>query len=149
MKSKLFAPIFVSFVIGLCANSAAAKAHKISRKVAVDGSFAELEIGWQSAPSSYIYRMKIFNTDGKIEVCGVGVFRHGQYRSATTQILRKRVLEMNGKPILKDFMFFARAKSLRKLNSTPANCVNTGVAAPRKEPKFEWKVQGSGRYRID
>ena len=149
MKSKRMVTVVGALALSIIAGGAVAKQHQISRKIPVDASFEEGAVEWQSAPDSYKFWMKIAVYDGKIEVCGVGVFLNGQYRSATTQILRKRTLIMNGKPILKDFMFFARARNLRKLKTTAANCVSTGVPLPRKEPKFEWAQHGSGLYRID
>lgn len=135
--------ILSALIFILCGTSVAlAKPPKVSRQVKVTSEFQEEEIKWNGATGGYSFLMHLTHNNGIIEVCGVGVYTNGQLRVPTTQILRTMHLKMNGKTILSDFRFFAKARSKRTLRSTLANCASSGVRIPSKPAKFEIDARG-------
>jgi hypothetical protein len=81
--------------------------------------------------NGYDAYMALKNIDGKLALCGVGIVTNIQLNQVIKVSLRGGTVKMNGKTILKDFRFFAKARNLSALPKTNANCKSTGVAIPK------------------
>lgn len=83
--------------------------------------------------------------EGQIALCGVGVVTNSQLNSAVRNALRGGVLRLDGKPTIKNFTYFAKARSVSALDKTKANCKLSGISA-RKRVDVDIKL-GDGTFR--
>ncbi|WP_299190742.1 hypothetical protein [uncultured Litoreibacter sp.] len=106
---------------------------KVSRSVTVDEDFQSANLRWNNATAGgYDALVALKGDRGVIELCGVGVVTNIQLSSSIKNSLRGGTLKINGKTVVKDFSFFAKAKSARALKKANANCVSTGVKSSTK-----------------
>ncbi len=129
----------VALICGL-AGGAIAKP-KVVRKVKVTKDFIADEVKPNGEAKGYKFRMNMVVRNGIIEVCGVGIHTEARLREPIRQLMRGMALSMNGKVILRDFTFFAKAKSVRGLDSAVANCASTGAKLPKGKPDFSWSAR--------
>ncbi|TDT74976.1 hypothetical protein BDE40_1699 [Litoreibacter halocynthiae] len=120
----------VAFAVGLFALPASAQAVFTMPQ---DKDFQPANMRWSGATAKgYDAFMALKNIDGKLALCGVGVVTNIQLNSAIMRGLRGGTVKLNGKTVLKDFSFFAKAENVGALRKTKANCKSTGAVIPRK-----------------
>lgn len=142
MNSSMMAATL--FVI-LSAGSALAQ-NAVSRTVAVDSSFNDAGVSWTGATAGgYEARIALKNNGGRFEFCGVGVVTNIQLGSTVNTMLRDCTLNINGKTVLKNCRYFAKARSARALTKTKANCALTDMEV--QEIEFIDFQYGSGTFR--
>ncbi len=122
----------------MLALAAPVSAQNVTRQIPVDANFSEGTLGWNQTGAKYEYRINIIVVNGVLEFCGVGASNDIYVRRGENMLLRGAKLKMNGRTILQDFSFFARARSINQLNRSNANCRSTGVAPPRGN--VEWDI---------
>lgn len=98
-----------------------------------DSDFQEANMRWTGATAKgYDARMAVKVIEGKLALCGVGVVTNIQVSSAIKNGLRGGYVKLNGKKVIKNFTFFAKARSLSALDSTKANCKVSNTPLPAK-----------------
>lgn len=106
-------------------NSTSTRGTTVSQ-MRVDDSFGDWGIIWSGGGSGrYEARVKLVDIDGRIGLCGVGWLSSQTYAAANRQSLRTKFLTYEGRPILRDFSFFASVESEPALDSAVANCAVT------------------------
>jgi len=102
-------------------------------QIAQDKDFQDANMRWTGATAKgYDGRIALKNQGGVLVLCGVGVVTNIQLNKAILAGLRGGTVRLNGKTVLKDFTFFAKAKDARSLRSATANCKSTGARIPRQ-----------------
>ena len=73
----------------------------------VEADWGLLEIGIASqAGSTAEYRMIIFERDGKVAVCGAGVYTNSSLSRGMRLAMRRASVGMNGRTVLRNLSFF-------------------------------------------
>jgi hypothetical protein len=122
----LLPPCFAAF-----ASTAIAK-DKI-RSIPIDKDFQAADMRWSGAtPGGYLGRIALKNNRGILELCGVGAVTNIQLSNPIKTALKGGKLTLNGKVVLKDFSYFAKARNKKALKSAKANCRSTGAKVPKK-----------------
>lgn len=124
-KGILVAAAIVASTIG------AASAENFS--VPIDKDFTEETITVNGVGPAYEFVWDLRNFDGKVAVCGAGRYVDVSYQSALRQKLRGAVLELNGKPALRDLTFFTKVKPGADLKAGKATCRVSSMAVPKGE----------------
>ena len=116
---------------------------EVSRQVPVTGAFVSDSIRWclNSRPEcyesgSYQFLWKAYDVNGKFEICGIGSHKHSNSRSASTSMMQRTSITLNGEIILTDMRFFNDPGFNVPLQGKMANCHNTGIDVP----KGRWTV---------
>lgn len=119
----------------------------ITRQIPVDAGFGDGSLTWPGLPGGYHFKLRIIAADGRLEICGVGVFTDAYSRSQERSVLRAAKFKMNGRTILEDLSYFARVNRRSDLDRGTANCRATSAAIPQAEVSFEidWPDK---RYRF-
>ncbi|MEM7470806.1 MAG: hypothetical protein AAF340_05585 [Pseudomonadota bacterium] len=124
--------VIVALVLSTALAVPAMAQNKVTRSIPVDDSFNDVSMRWNNAtPGGYKALSKLIVIDGIVEMCGVGVSTNIQLNQAIKKGLRGGTLKFDGKTVVKNFTFFARAKSESRLRRTNANCVSTGHPASK------------------
>ncbi|MCY4336750.1 MAG: hypothetical protein OXC60_19010 [Litoreibacter sp.] len=119
-------------VLALSLAGPALAQNKVTRQIPVDSEFNDVSMRWSGAtPGGYKALSKLIVVNGVLELCGVGVSTNIQLNQAIAKGLRGGKLKFDGKTVVKNFSFFAKARSERALRKTPANCVSTGHPASK------------------
>ena len=120
--------------------------NKVSRSVPIDDSFNDADVRWTGATAGgYEAFIGLKNNGGMFEFCGAGVVTNIQLRASVNSMLRGCKLQINGKTVLKNCQYFARARSSNALPKTPANCALTNMKAQKIETiDFQY---GDGTFR--
>lgn len=109
-----------------------ASAQQITQ-IAQDKDFQDANMRWTGATAKgYDGRIAVKVMGGNLVLCGVGVTTNIQLSSAITKGLRGGTVKLNGKTVLKDFSYFAKARNASDLKTAKANCKSTGVPVPKK-----------------
>lgn len=140
------AAMAAAFFFGI-ASADVAEAQEITRRIPVDADFGDGHVSWRGLPGGYYFKARVIAVDGRLELCGVGVFTDAYTRSTEQQVLRDTKFTMNGEPIIADLTFFARVNRKRDLDGATANCASTNAAAPNREVTFDIDVPNK-RYRF-
>ncbi|MEM9582528.1 MAG: hypothetical protein AAGA08_05370 [Pseudomonadota bacterium] len=115
----------------------AAQAERVI-SVSQDGDFQPYNLRWNGAfAKGYDAQVALKNIGGKLAMCGVGVVTNIQLSSAVKSALRGGTVKVNGKTVIKDFSFFAKANSAGALKAAKANCKVTDVAVPKRTDKLD------------
>ena len=112
-----------------------------------DKDFFPANMRWNNATAKgYDASMALKVIDGKLALCGVGIVTNIQLNQAIKNGLRGGTVKINGKTVLKDFSFFAKAKNLKSLGKTKANCKSAGVPVPKKSDDLKIRY-GNATFR--
>lgn len=104
--------------------SSAGLTAEVTRSIKVDGDFQPANIRYAAAVSGgYDALIALKANNGYIELCGVGKYTNMQLRQFVRKGVRTGRLKINGKVVLKNFLFFANAKG--PLKASAANCART------------------------
>lgn len=134
----------MALVVGLIALPVSAQS---VFSVPQDKDFKPANMRWTGATAKgYDAFIAAKNIDGKLVLCGVGVVTNIQLNTAIARGLRGGTVKMNGKTVLKDFSFFAKAPSFGALRNTKANCKSTGAVIPRKIDSLQVRY-GNATFR--
>lgn len=129
MKRLLALALITTLATPITASAQAKKVVQIPQ----DGDFGSYNLRWNGAiGGGYDAQVALKNFNGKLAFCGVGIVTNSQLNSAIKTGLRGGTIKINGKTILKDFSFFAKAKSKSALKKTPANCAVTSAPIPSR-----------------
>jgi hypothetical protein len=132
--------------VALCAVSFPVTAQSVF-SIPQDGDFASANLRWSGAyANGYDANIALKNYDGRLVLCGVGVVTNIQLNQAVKTALRGGTIKINGRTVLKDFSFFAKASNAASLRGTHANCKSTGVAVPSSSDKLSMSY-GKGTFR--
>ncbi|WP_159808205.1 hypothetical protein [Litoreibacter roseus] len=133
---KLFC-LTAAAMLAVVATDVHAATKKVTRTVQVDEEFPSANLRWTGAHAGgYDMMWRPIMVDGKIEICAAGAYTNIQLRQAVRKSLKGGTVSMNDKVILKDLTFSASARTANRIRSTKANCVATGVTAPKKIDGF-------------
>ena len=125
----------------------AASAQEITRQIPVDGDFQPANIGFRGpVAGGYEGLIALKDNNGILELCGVGATTNAKTASHMRKVLRKGSLEVNGKTVLKNFVYFAKARSARSIRKTRANCRATSFRLNRKIESVSVNM-GGGTFR--
>ena len=145
MKRQL-RTVLAAFAIAVCPHGVGAQDKVIS--IPVDKDFERADIRWSGAHAGgYDSMIALKGIDGQIALCGVGIVTNSQLNTAVRSALRGGVLRLDGEPVIKNFLYFAKAPSTGALTKTKANCKLSGVSA-RKRVDVDLKL-GNGIGRGD
>lgn len=130
-------------VLALC--SAPALAEDFT--VPITSDFNVDDLTWSGGfGKAYDVRWVALLVDGKVAVCGAGVFLDPTTRSATVDLLRKASVKVDGKVMMKDLSYFAKYRKGQNLDKVTANCRSTGVAPERRDSRIELEFSGRARF---
>ncbi|MEM6595206.1 MAG: hypothetical protein AAF672_10465 [Pseudomonadota bacterium] len=139
--------LLLSAVLALSIASPAVAQNKITRTIPVDSEFNDVSMRWNNATAGgYEALSRLIVVNGIVEMCGVGVSTNIQLTPAINKGLRGGTLKINGKTVVKNFSFFAKARSERALRKTPANCVSTGHPASQQIESIDFRY-GNATFR--
>lgn len=123
-----------------------ASAQSIS-SIPQDDGFFPANMRWTGATAKgYDANIALKAVGGNVALCGVGIVTNIQLNSAINSGLRGGRVKVNGKTILKDFSFFAKAPNIKSLDKVKANCKLTSVTAIRKSDKVSIRY-GKATFR--
>lgn len=123
-------------VVGFLPVTASFAADGLTR-IPVTPDFVEGEINWNDGIGvSYVYRVHIIDSGGRLAICGVGAHVQGVHRRQSLEILKRARVTMNGKPILTGFEYFPEVGSKAQLASAQAVCKQTLTPSPRQQVEF-------------
>ncbi len=102
-------------------------------QIPVDAKFFDANMRWTGANAGgYDAKMKlIVNKQGHLSLCGIGRVTNIQLSSAIKSGVRGGRLFVDGKPVIKGFGFFTKAKNAADLKKGNATCKSSGVKPPR------------------
>lgn len=123
---------FLSAILSVLLVAGSANAQNVTRHVQVTDEFAEGQFRWHGIPGGYEYRINLIVVEGVYELCGVGVFTNMMARPAATKKLRGAELVIDGRVVIRNFMYFNKVNRARQLNRALASCRSTGVRASRR-----------------
>jgi len=93
------------FALALVGLGQAATAQEF--EIPVEPDWGVLEIGVASTPGpSATYRMVIFERDGKVVVCGAGVYANSSQSRGLRDTMRRTAVQMDGRTVLRNLSFF-------------------------------------------
>ena len=116
-------------------------------QVPVDDTFVEDGISVQGEGKSYLFRWDAFRVDGRIAICGAGKFVDANSAVAMRRLMRKAVVELDGKKILTDLAFFTKVRKNDDLVGATATCKVTSTKAQSKAGAI-YIVLPSGHIRF-
>lgn len=132
---------------------AACEAGHISRKVTVDDSFDRRTIDWAApdrpgGPGVQTIAARVIEADGMYELCGAWAVDDGGHQNSTVpaQLMHDLNLTADGRTVIEDFGFFARAPSAAALNGTVANCTWTDLPVADGPYVFDVEQIGDREY---
>lgn len=112
-----------------------------------DASFADASLRWTGATAGgYDARAAFKNVDGKLALCGVGIVTNIQLKAAVDNGLRGGTVKVNGKTVIKNFKFFAKAKRRNALERTKANCKVSNAPFPKRSDRIDFQY-GNATFR--
>jgi len=112
-----------------------------------DASFKDASLRWSGATAGgYDARAAFKNVNGKLALCGVGIVTNIQLSSAINAGLRGGTVKVNGKTVIKNFKFFAKAKRRNALEKTKANCKVSSAPFPTRSDKVSFSY-GDATFR--
>ncbi len=142
MKIRHVLPSLVAATLLTC--QAAGAADKVV-SIPVDSDFQSADMRWNNATAGgYDALVALKALDGQIALCGVGIVTNSQLNRAIRRALLGGVLKLNGKTVVKNFTYFAKARSVRALPKSKANCKLTGVNA-NKQVQIDFEY-GDGTF---
>lgn len=105
-----------------------------------DASFKDASLRWNGANAGgYDARAAFKNVNGKLALCGVGIVTNVQLSSTINNGLRGGTVKVNGKTVIKNFRFFAKAKRRSALEKTKANCKVSSAPFPKRSDKVDFR----------
>ena len=110
-----------------------ATANDVVTQIPVTDKFVDGALLWDDGRSSYDYRATLTQSNGRMLLCGAGVYRDSQRRSATDRWLRSGKVTVDGEIRVQGFRFFTKVRSLNRLASANANCVDAGPVPTRNQ----------------
>ncbi|MDI3336229.1 hypothetical protein QKW60_07415 [Defluviimonas aestuarii] len=116
--------------------------------LSIDDSFGGGSITVSGYGRAYEYRWIVFNNGGQLAVCGASYFPDASSAVGIRRMLRRAVVELNGKRILRDISFFNQVRSKAGLEEGESTCRNTGVPTPKSRGGTARIVWPSGGIRF-
>lgn len=113
------------------------------RQTSVTAEFHDGEIKARGQPGGYEFLYNAVVLDGKIALCGVGVFTDIYTRSGEQAVLRTAEFQVNGTALFRDLSYFNRVRHAADLPRATAHCRVSSMAAPAGE--FEYSISWPGR----
>ena len=132
------------FAIALAALGQAGAAQEF--QIPVEEDWGLLEFGIASRPgASARYRMVIFEQDGKVAVCGAGIYANSSHGSGIRRTMRRAAVDMDGRAVLRNLSFFPIYRRGTDLVGQMATC---RVSSAAMDPGADFDVDLPGRVRF-
>ncbi len=133
----------IGIALALCGGPALAE----DFTVPVTADFNVDDLTWTGGlGKAYDMRWDALLVDGKVAVCGAGVFLDPTTRFATVDLLRKAAVKLDGKVVMKDLSYFAKYKKGQNIDKVTANCRLTAAAPKSNNSQVELDISGSARF---
>ena len=121
-------PLSVALFALAITSSAGFSQTQVTRSVSIDDSFQQANARWNNATAGgYDALIALKANKGVFEFCGVGAVSNAQLATTIKGMLRGCRLTINGKVVLKNCSYFAKARSTSAVPKTKANCASTGM----------------------
>ena len=115
--------------------------------VAVDGDFTESDIRFTGELGTvYRFMWDARALNGRIAICGTGVFLRSRARSTVRGMLRDGYIEYGGARILEDLSYFTAANTVNAMRAGEANCRYVSDSSRRNGPLSLFFGDGVVRY---
>lgn len=135
-------PLIVALALAGLGHGAAAQEFETP----VQTDWGVLEIGLESTPGAVAeYRILIFEQDGKVAVCGAGIYANSSQSSGIRRTMRRAAVQMNGRAILRNLSFFPIHSRAAPLVGRTARCRVTGTPM---DPGAEFGIDLPRRVRF-
>lgn len=117
-------------------------------EIPVDGNFFDANMRWNGATAGgYDAKMKlIVDREGYLALCGIGRVTNVQLSSAIRKGLRGGQLVVDGRPVLKNFSFFTRARKATEVTAGTATCKSSPVKPPQSADSIDIRY-GDATFR--
>lgn len=142
----MFSRSITALLVTLCLAGPVSAAAEFT--MPVDDTFGGGTLTVNGYGRGYVYRWDAFRHEGQIAICGAGYFPDVSSAVGIRRLLRKAVVEVNGKQVLRDISFFTQVRSEAALEAARANCTNTGIPAPKSDNVDVYIVWPSGGIRF-
>ncbi|MGB3317136.1 MAG: hypothetical protein WBB85_22340 [Albidovulum sp.] len=114
----------------------------------IDDSFGGGTLTVNGYGRGYMYKYNVIESNGQLAVCGASYFADASSAIGFRRILRKAVVELDGKKLVRDLSFFKQVRSESELNAGVSTCRNTGVPVPASRSGESYVVWPSGGIRF-
>ena len=106
MSKTTLKTVFTATLIALALGVPSAQANDVVVQIPVTTDFADGNFQWTNGKIGYSYRINLIEYNGRLALCGVGIYRDAQLRPAVDNMLRGGKITVDGKVGLKNFRFF-------------------------------------------
>ena len=117
-------------------------------QIPIDDTFGGGTLTVNGYGRGYMFRYHVIESDNQLAVCGASYFPDASSASGFRRILRKAVVEIDGRKLLRDISFFNQVRSEAQLEAGVSTCRNTGVPVPASRSGEIYIVWPSGGIRF-
>lgn len=115
--------------------------------VPVTSDFNVDDLTWTGGlGKAYDFRWNAILVDGKLAICGAGIFLDPTTRLQTVDLLRWAEVKLDGKVVMQNLTYFAKYQKGQNIDAATANCRSTGVAPKSNDSQVELDISGSARF---